>query len=140
MTLAETRSDTEVRFFRMSLLLPPSRSVDRPFTHAHWPQRDELRSPFRIDRRETARWSVLGSASLLTLGHDLGRLIELHDLDGAAWWLAGVSDAPIAVGSRVSVGFSDPSARSSSATVMRCDAIRHERFRIAVQFDGAALV
>jgi hypothetical protein len=122
----------------MTALFTPDPTIERIFAEAHWPARSNLRSAFKLDRRASERWSVEGTASVLTLGHDLGVVIELHNLDGAAWWLAGFSSAPLAVGSRVSVGFSDPSARPATATVARCEGFGEAQFRLALQFDGVS--
>lgn len=70
------------------------------------------------------------------LGSGLGTLLELDQLDGSPWWIGGSSDLPAAVGTRVSVGFSDPSARPSQGVVMRCER-KGDRYRIAVNFDDA---
>lgn len=102
-----------------------------------WPGRERLRPDFRIDRRRAPRWRLHGTATLLTLGVDLGVLVELEDLDCAPWWLAGESEIPLTVGMRVSVGFSNPTCRPNVAIVMRCERARSGKYRIALRFDGA---
>lgn len=127
----------------VSTLLPknPTHSVQEysldPSMRAWWPGRERLRPDFRIDRRSTPRWRLHGTATLLTLGVDLGIVVELKDLDCAPWWLAGESEIPLAVGMRVSVGFSNPTCRPNLAVVMRCERARSGKYRIAVRFEGA---
>jgi hypothetical protein len=111
---------------------------------AWWPGRERLAPNFRLNRRCEDRWSLRGVATLLSLGVDLGILIELDQLDCAPWWLAGNSITPIAVGTRVSIGFSNPGCRSSLAIVMRCQrtaaGFGSDRYRVAVRFVSDSLV
>lgn len=104
-----------------------------------WSERELLRPDFRVDRRRAPRWRVPGTATLLTLGVDLGFLVELDRLDCAPWWLAGDSITPMTVGTRVSVGFSCPSCRPNAALVMRCERQKNGRYRIALRFDGVLI-
>ena len=101
-----------------------------------WPFVELLATDFRIERRRNPRWQVPGTASLLMLGSNLGTLVELDQLDGSPWWIGGSADVPATVGTRVSVGFSDPTARPSQGVVMRCEP-KGTRYRIAVRFDDA---
>lgn len=103
-----------------------------------WEGRELLRADFRMDRRRAPRWWVRGTATLLSLGADMGILIELDRLDGSPWWIAGDSITPITVGTRVSVGFSDPSGRPAIAMVMRCERQGGGRYRVALRFDGTS--
>ena len=104
-----------------------------------WPGRERLVADFRIDRRRADRWLQWGSATLLSLGANLGLLVELENLECAPWWLSGTSETPITVGTRVSVGFSDPCSRASIAVVMRCErAGAGGRYRITARFDGTS--
>lgn len=104
---------------------------------AWWPGRERLRPDFRIDRRGGCRWAVRGTATMLALGVDLGVLVELDALECAPWWLAGSSITPITVGTRVTIGFSHPHCRPSTAIVERCERRPGaEGYRIAVRFDG----
>ena len=125
------------------LQYPPTRSALEPRGNstlpASWPGRERLRPDFRLDRRRAPRWRLYGTATLLGLGADLGTMAELANLDCAPWWLAGESESCIVVGTRVSVGFSNPSCRPNWATVMRCERSREGRYRIALRFDGAFL-
>ncbi len=105
---------------------------------AWWPGRERLEPVFRLNRRRSERWSLRGTATLLSLGADLGVLIELDRLDCAPWWLAGDSITPITVGARVSIGFSDPACRPAIAVVRRCERTPAGRYRVAVRFDGAS--
>jgi hypothetical protein len=74
---------------------------------------------------------------MLALGVDLGVLVELDALECAPWWLAGSSITPITVGTRVTIGFSHPHCRPSTAIVERCERRPGaEGYRIAVRFDG----
>ena len=100
-----------------------------------WPFAELLATDFKVERRSAPRWPVPGHASVLGLGSGLGTLVELDGLDGSPWWIGGNADAPMKPGTRVTVGFSNPSARSSQGTVMRCEA-KGSRFRIAIKFDG----
>jgi len=104
-----------------------------------WPERERLQQPFRIERRRGDRWPLHGVATLLSLGVDLGILVELDTLGCSPWWLAGRSITPIAVGTRVSVGFSDQRCRPGIAHVQRCERASDGRYRIALRFDGTAL-
>ncbi|MEY5031919.1 MAG: hypothetical protein RL354_950 [Planctomycetota bacterium] len=80
---------------------------------------------------------VRGTATMLALGVDLGVLVELDALECAPWWLAGSSSTPITVGTRVTIGFSHPDCRPSTAVVERCERrIGTEGYHIAVRFDG----
>lgn len=112
---------------------------DAIFAHATWPGRDGLQSRFRCDRRQSARWVVPGHATILSLGAELGNLIELTRLDGAPWWLAGDARESIAPGTRVSVGFSEPEGRPACGFVERCEGFGDGRFRVAIRFDGASV-
>jgi len=94
---------------------------------------------FRLDRRRAPRWRLFGTATLLGLGPNLGMLLELTKLDCSPWWLAGESESCIVVGTKVSVGFSNPACRPNTATVMRCECTRVGNYRIALRFDGAFL-
>lgn len=105
-----------------------------------WPERERLAPNFRLNRRCTERWLLWGGATLLGLGVDLGQLIELEELDCAPWWIAGDSRRPVRVGTRVSIGFSHPHCRPARAVVMRCQRSSIERYRVALRFDGIALV
>lgn len=122
----------------MSLLAGPSyTSTVLPGFTMSWPGREQLRPDFRLERRRAMRWRLAGTATLLTLGVDLGFLVELDRLDCAPWWLAGESITPLTVGTRVSVGFSNPSCRPNPAVVMRCERLKCGRYRIAMRFEGA---
>lgn len=120
--------------------------ADHPATHRSsdwrcgdadgWPFAELLATDFKVDRREVERWPVAGHAAVLGLGTALGTLVELDSLEGAPWWISGFAETPLARGMRVSVGFSDPSARPAEGIVMRCDA-KGSRYRIAIRFDGA---
>ena len=112
-------------------------SFERILSNVDWPGRGRLRSEFRLDRRTSPRWRIPGNATILSLGHELGLVVELHGLDGSPWWLAGDSITPVAENMRVSVGFSDPNGRPATGIVMRCDNFGEGRFRIAIRFDGA---
>jgi hypothetical protein len=101
-----------------------------------WPFVELLATDFRVERRRNPRWKVEGRASLLFLGSGLGKVLELDELDGSPWWIGGNSDAPAEVGTRVSVGFSDPLSRPAQGVVMRCER-KGRHFRIAVRFDEA---
>lgn len=107
---------------------------------AWWPGREHLQPTFRLERRRTERWRLHGTATMLSLGVDMGMLIELDHLDCAPWWLAGESITPITVGMRVSIGFSNPACRPNTAVVMRCERLRSGRYRVAVRFDGGLTV
>jgi hypothetical protein len=117
-----------------------SSGFGRLFRDAAWPGRERLRQRFRCDRREQPRWPVVGSATILTLGAELGTVVELRRLDGAPWWLGGDSSTPIAPGTKVSVGFSHPDGRPARGVVARCEGFGEGRFRIAVRFDGDGVV
>ncbi|MFM7134701.1 MAG: hypothetical protein ACKO0W_10330 [Planctomycetota bacterium] len=93
-----------------------------------------LREPFRVDRRTAPRWKVDGQATLLGLGERMGVMAELDALEGGPWWLKGDAANPVDIGTRVSVGFSDPAARPANGEVIRCDLCQWGRYRIAVQF------
>lgn len=122
----------------MSLLAGPAYNpTSMPAIPAFWPGRELLRPDFRLERRRAPRWRVSGTATLLTLGVDLGFLVELDRLDCAPWWLAGESITPLTVGTRVSVGFSNPQCRPNPAVVMRCERLKCGRYRIALRFEGA---
>jgi len=110
------------------------------FRDAVWPGRDRLRQRFRCDRRETPRWSVAGSATILTLGTELGTVVELTRLDGAPWWLGGDAVVPIAPGTKVSIGFSHPDGRPARGVVVRCEGFGEGRYRIAVRFEADGVV
>lgn len=102
-----------------------------------WPGRECLLTAFRVNRRSSDRWALRGTATLLSLGADLGLVVELDRLAGAPWWLAGSSITPLTVGTRVSVGFSDPCCRPGTAVVVRCErSSGRAPYRIAVRFDG----
>lgn len=105
-----------------------------------WHGREALTRRFRIERRGQRRQSVSGTATILGLGAELGRLIELTRLDSAPWWLGGDSLEPVPVGIRVTVGFSRPDARPASALVRRCEPMPNGLFRVAVEFDGVAFL
>ena len=105
-----------------------------------WQGRELLTRRFRIERRDRSRHPVDGTATILGLGAELGRMIELTRLDTAPWWLGGDALEPVAVGIRVSVGFSRPDARPASAVVRRCDRLPGGLHRIALEFDGAAVL
>jgi len=107
------------------------------FAHAAWPERAQLRARFRCDRRESPRWVVPGHATILALGGGLGNVVELSRLDGSPWWLAGDAAEEIALGTRVSVGFSEPEGRPACGVVERCEGFGQGCFRIAIRFDGA---
>ncbi len=114
-----------------------SRSSDWRRADGGWPFVELLAADFKVDRRQNPRWKVPGTASLLGLGNSLGTLVELDELDGAPWWIGGNADAPLPAGTRVSVGFSDPSARPAEGLVMRCER-KGSCYRIAVKFAAAA--
>jgi hypothetical protein len=101
-----------------------------------WAFAELLATDFKVERRKSPRWSVPGHASVLGLGSGLGSLVELDQLDGAPWWIGGSADAALKPGTRVTVGFSDPSARSAQGVVMRCEP-KGARFRIAIKFDDS---
>ena len=129
----------------MSVATMPPQSSTRPAREpcaefslpGIWPGRERLRPDFRIDRRRTPRWKLHGTATLLSLGVDLGRIAELGDLDSSPWWLAGRSQTPLTVGMRVSVGFSNPMYRPSVGRIMRCERQPCGAYRIAMRFEGA---
>lgn len=125
------------------LQYPPTRSAQDPRGYtalpASWPGRERLQPDFRLDRRRAPRWRLFGTATLLGLGPNLGMLLELTKLDCSPWWLAGESESCIVVGTKVSVGFSNPACRPNTATVMRCECTRVGNYRIAMRFDGAFL-
>jgi len=125
------------------LLESPVRSAHEvqraPVLPAWWPGRERLTPDFRLDRRRAPRWRVYGTTTLLALGADLGKLLELSNLDCAPWWLAGDSQTRATVGMRVSVGFSNPMCRPNAATIMRCERTPTGVYRIAMRFDGAFL-
>jgi len=100
-----------------------------------WPLRELLAQDFRVDRRARSRWPVAGGATLLGLGAALGAVVELDELVGAPWWLSGTARTPLAAGTRVSIGFSDPEARTATGTVLRCVPTQGDAWRIAVRFD-----
>jgi hypothetical protein len=76
-------------------------------------------------------------ATILALGVDLGVVVELTALECAPWWLVGRSMTPITVGTRVTIGFSDPRCRPGSAVVERCErCVDLDEYRIALRFDG----
>jgi hypothetical protein len=114
-----------------------SRSSDWRRADGGWPFVELLAADFKVERRQNPRWKVPGTASLLGLGNSLGTLVELDELDGAPWWIGGNADAPLPAGTRVSVGFSDPSARPAEGLVMRCER-KGSSYRIAVKFAAAA--
>ena len=122
-------------YILMQTEVVPHADIERIFTQAHWPERSALREAFLLNRRRSDRWSVPGTASLLTLGESLGLLTDLHTLSGSPWWLAGYSATAVPAGMRVSIGFSDPAGRSASGTVMRCEGFGERQFRIALRFD-----
>ena len=130
----------------MSALVTPSTepSLQSPRWHspwnAPWQGREALTRQFRIERRTQRRHPVDGTATILGLGADLGRLIELTRLDSAPWWLAGDALEPVPVGARVTVGFSRPDARPASAVVRRCQRLPSGLHRVAVEFDGTAFL
>ncbi|MBI1304057.1 MAG: hypothetical protein GC172_09755 [Phycisphaera sp.] len=103
-----------------------------------WPLRELLAQDFRVERRTTPRWPVAGSATLLGLGAGLGAVVELDGLVGAPWWLSGTAREKLAVGTKVSIGFSDPDARPASGTVVRAVRQDGDAWRIAVRFDEAS--
>jgi hypothetical protein len=105
-----------------------------------WPARERLRPNFRLNRRCTDRWDLEGEATILALGVDLGVIAELRHLDCAPWWIAGDSERPVAVGSRVCVGFSAVECRPATAEVRRCERRQGGEYRIALRFDGRELV
>ncbi|MFM7260528.1 MAG: hypothetical protein ACKO3W_07980 [bacterium] len=107
---------------------------------AAWPGRDRLRQRFRCDRRESPRWPVLGNATILTLGAELGTVVELTRLDGSPWWLGGDATTPLAVGTKVSVGFSHPGGRPARGVIARCEGFGEGRFRMAVRFEDDGVV
>ena len=111
------------------------RSSDWRSTEDGWPFAELLATDFKVERRQNPRWSVPGQASVLALGSGLGRLVELDELDGSPWWIGGRADEALEPGTRVTIGFSDPSARSAQGTVMRCGR-QGARFRIAIKFDA----
>jgi hypothetical protein len=123
----------------MSLAELPTRrrSSDWRCGEDGWPFAELLATDFKIERRTSPRWRVPGHASVLGLGAGLGTLVELDELDGAPWWIGGDSDGAIKPGMHVTVGFSDPSARSAQGTVMRCEP-KGRRFRVAIKFDAAS--
>jgi len=98
------------------------------------PARSPLSHGFRVDRRTEPRWRLEGTATLLTLGTVLGTMVELHGLEGAPWWISGVSEKPLPVGARVSIGFSDPSCRPGCGVIERCNPCCDGGFRFAVRF------
>jgi hypothetical protein len=102
-----------------------------------WPLRELLAQDFRVDRRGGARWPVAGSATLLGLGVSLGLVVELDRLTGAPWWLSGTARERVAVGTKVSIGFSDPAARPAAGTVVRAVRDGDDAWRVAVRFDEA---
>lgn len=98
---------------------------------------DELRRPFRVNRRSAPRWRVDGHATLMGLGAELGSIVELSDLHGAPWWLDGFAPRAAEIGTRVTVGFSDPGAQPAAGRVERCEPSSGGGYRIAVRFDGS---
>jgi hypothetical protein len=102
-----------------------------------WPLRELLTQDFRVNRRGRSRWPVAGGATLLGLGADLGKVVELDDLVGAPWWLSGTAHEAISAGTKVSIGFSDPAARPASGMVVRAVRQGDDAWRIAVRFDDA---
>jgi hypothetical protein len=125
------------------LLQPTVRSAQEtqrsPALPTWWPGRERLTPDFRLDRRRAPRWRIHGTTTLLGLGVDLGKLLELSNLDCSPWWLAGDSSARTEVGMRVSVGFSNPMCRPNAGTIMRCERTHAGLYRIALRFDGAFL-
>jgi len=99
--------------------------------------RELLAQDFRVDRRHGARWPVAGSATLLGLGAALGLVVELDELTGAPWWISGTTREAVPVGTKVSIGFSDPGARPASGTVVRAVRRDDDAWRVAVRFDEA---
>lgn len=96
-------------------------------------------SPFRFERRETPRWKLEGSASVIALGAELGETFELTALEGAPWWLQGMCRQPQplpAIGAEVTVGFSNPEFRHSRAIVERIETCE-QGTRIALRFIDA---
>jgi hypothetical protein len=118
---------------------PLIEAVPRGALGLWWPAREQLRPTFRLNRRCTDRWELDGVATVLALGTDLGVITELTSLDCAPWWIAGESVIPVAVGARVSVGFSARECRPASAEVRRCERLRAGTYRIALRFDGRSL-
>lgn len=116
----------------------PVRSSDWRRTEEAWPFAELLVTDFKVERRQQPRWSVPGTASLLALGSGLGAVLELDHLDGSPWWIGGDGDTPIQTGTRVCVGFSDPSSRPAQGLVMRCER-KGSRYRVAVKFDSSAV-
>ncbi|MFM7053021.1 MAG: hypothetical protein ACKOYN_12960 [Planctomycetota bacterium] len=98
--------------------------------------RMDLRRPFRVERRAATRWAIPGNATMLTLGTVLGTVVDASELEGGPWWVAGVSEKALPRGTRVSVGFSEPSCRPATGLVERCNLRQDGRFRLAVRFDG----
>lgn len=115
----------------------PARSVS---WSVPWHGREALLRCFRIDRRAQPRAALQGSATILGLGTEIGRIIELTRLDSAPWWVGGDALEPVPVGIRVAVGFSAAEARPASAVVRRCERQPDGSFRVALQFDGAAFI
>jgi hypothetical protein len=124
-----------------ALASPPPliEAVPRGALGVWWPARERLRPSFRLNRRCTDRWELEGEATILTLGVDLGVIAELRNLDCAPWWIAGDSETPVAVGSRVCVGFSSIDGRPATAHVRRCERKRDGAYRIALEFDGRSV-
>ena len=99
--------------------------------------RELLAQDFRVDRRAGARWPIVGSATLLGLGAALGLVVELDELVGAPWWISGTAREAVPVGTKASIGFSDPDARPATGTVVRTVHRGDDAWRIAVRFDEA---
>lgn len=106
------------------------------------PRQFQCLSPFRFERRETPRWKLEGSASVIALGAELSETFELTTLEGAPWWLQGMCHQPQPlplIGAEVSVGFSNPEFRHSRATVERIETREHceQGTRVALRFIDA---
>jgi len=61
-------------------------------------------------------------------------MAELDALEGGPWWLKGEAASPVDIGTRVSVGFSDPAARPANGEVTRCELCQGGRYQIAIRF------
>jgi hypothetical protein len=108
------------------------------------PHQFQCLSPFRFERRETPRWKLEGSASVIALGAELGETFELTTLEGAPWWLQGMCQGGMCQGSakappigiEVSVGFSNPEFRHARAIVERIETCE-QGTRVALRFIDA---
>jgi hypothetical protein len=90
--------------------------------------------PYRFERRQVDRWPAQGQATAFCLtGDSFGRIHDLSLLDYSHDGLAAISNAPIAPGTEMSMGFAAPGHLAKRCTVLRCEPCG-EGYRIAVQF------